>query len=233
MNATKQRKPRMMLKRYAMAIVLTLFFVTPSVAGDFFAAIKERAEQGDVAAQETLCGMFYFGKNVTQNYEQALKWCTKAAEQGDASAQSTLGLMYQNGHGVPKNYKEALKWYIKAAQQGDAGAQFNLGWTYETGKGTSQNYQEAIKWYTKAAEQGDAWAQFNLGLMHAKGDGVPQSDEQAYIWSSLASAQSSAPENAEKLRDLAAKKLTPEQLATAQQRAAELQKKIAANAKNP
>ena len=108
-----------------MAVVLTLFFVTPSVAGDFFAAIKERAEQGDVAAQETLCGMFYFGKNVMQNYEQA------------------------------------------------------------------------------------------------------------YIWASLAAAQSPAPEYAAEVRDEVAKKLPPKDLIAAQQRAAELQEKIAANAKNP
>jgi TPR repeat protein len=141
--------------------------------------------------------------------------------------------MYQNGHGVSENYKEALKWYTKAAEQGDVLSQFSLGWTYENGRGTSQNYQEAVKWYTKASLQGYVMAQFNLGLMHAKGDGVPQSDEQAYIWASLATAQSDAPENAEKLRDLAAKKLTPEQLTAAQQRAAELQKQIEANAKTP
>jgi hypothetical protein len=221
-----------MLKRYAMAIVLTLFSVIPSVAGDlndFFVETKKQAEQGDVGAQGSLCGMFYIGKNVPQNHEEALKWCTKAAEQGNSFSQGALGVMYQNGHGVSENYKEALKWYTKAAEQGDVFSQFSLGWTYETGRGTSQNYQEAIKWYTKASLQGYVMAQFNLGLMHAKGDGVPQSDEQAYIWASLATAQSDAPENAEKLRDEVAKKLPPKDLIAAQQRAAELQKQIEAN----
>ena len=63
LNATKQRKSRMMLKRYAMAIVLTLFSVIPSVAGDlnYFSETKKRAEQGDVGAQGRLGDMYRYG----------------------------------------------------------------------------------------------------------------------------------------------------------------------------
>ena len=104
---------------------------------------------------------------------------------------------------------------------------------YKYGESVPQNGTEAVKWYTKAAEQGDAGAQFNLGSMYRNGQGVPQNYKEAYVWLSLAAAQSSSPENAEKLRDLAAEKLTPEQLIAAQQRAAELQKQIEANAKTP
>ena len=188
-----------MLKRYAIAIVLTLFSVIPSVAGDLndFSETKKRAEQGD------------------------------------AVAQFNLGVMYHFGLGTPKNDLEAFKWTAKASEQGDVLAQSSLGWSYDNGRGTSQNYQEAVKWYTKAAEQGDAVAQFNVGLMYAKGEGVPQNYEQAYIWASLATAQSDAPENAEKLRDEVAKKLPPKDLIAAQQRAAELEKQIQANAKEP
>ena len=154
----------MMLKRYAMAIVLTLFSVMPSMAGD----------NSDFEATK------------------------KLAEQGVAGAQFYLGVMYYNGLGTPKNDLEAFKWTAKAA------------------------------------EQGVATAQFNLGLMYAKGEGVPQNYEQAYIWTSLAAAQSNnSEEGAVGLRDLVAKQLTPARLNSAQQRAAELQKKIAANAKNP
>jgi hypothetical protein len=162
----------------------------------------------------------------------------ESAKQGNVQAQYNLGMMYKgdinhSSYDSPKNYKEAIKWLTKVAEQGNVNGQVNLASMYEDGQGTPQNYEQAIKWYTKAAEKGYAAAQFDLGLMYAKGDGVPQNDEQAYIWASLATAQSDAPENAEKLRDLAAKKLTPEQLIAAQQRAAELQKQIAANAKTP
>ena len=213
-----------MLKRYALAIVLTLFSVIPSAAGDLnnFAETKERAEQGDEYAQYNLGLMYANGQGVSQNYEQAIKWFTKAAEQGIATAQFNCGLMYATGQGVPQNYKEALKWYTKAAERGVIEAQVNIGSLYANGEGVSKNYTEAFKWYRKAAEQGDEKAQDNLSAMYALGQGVPKNYEQAYIWSSLAAAQSDAPENAAKLRDLVAEKLTPEQLITAQQRATEL-----------
>ena len=192
-----------MLKRYAMAIVLTLFSVIPSVAGDL-------------------------------NYFSETK---KRAEQGDAEAQNILGFIYTSGvfkdEGIPENDKEGLKWYTKAAEQGDAEAQISLGSMYYDGLGIPKNDPEAVKWYTKAAEQGDAGAQFNLGSMYRNGQGVPQNYKEAYIWASLAAAHSPAPEGATKVRDAVAKKLPPKDLIAAQQRAAELQKKIAANAKNP
>ena len=219
-----------MLKRYAMAIVLTLFSVIPSVAGDSntFAETKKRAEQGDAGAQFHLGLMYGNGEGVPQNYEQAIKWYTRAAEQGLAQAQHNLGLIYEQGQGV-KNYQQAIKWYTKAGEQGYAYAQFNLGSMYYEGLGIPKNDPEAFKWYTKAAEQGLETAQFYLGLMYAKGEGVPQNYEQAYIWASLAAAHSPAPEGATKVRDAVAKKLPPKDLIAAQQRAAELQKQIEAN----
>jgi hypothetical protein len=63
--------------------------------------------------------MYDAGKDVAQDYKEAVKWYTKAAEQGDATAQFNLGVMYVNGQGVKKDYKEAVKWFTKAAQRGD------------------------------------------------------------------------------------------------------------------
>jgi TPR repeat protein len=157
-NATKQRKSRMMLKRYAMAVVLTLFSVIPSVAGDpsDFEATKKLAEQGNAGAQSSLGDMYKYGGGVPQNYEQAVKWYTKAAEQGDVYAQVSLGLMYQYGGGVPQNYEQAVKWYTKAAEQGEVYAQFNLGSMYRNGQGVPQNYKEAYIWASLAAAHSPA-----------------------------------------------------------------------------
>ena len=214
------------------------------------------AEQGDVYAQVSLGDMYKYGEDVPKNATEAVKWYTKAAEQGDVMAQIILGGMYKYGESVPQNGTEAVKWYTKAAEQGSVTAQNNLGEMHRYGynsalqnslvprllraivygyvyDGLPQDYKEAVKWYTKAAEQGDAGAQFNLGSMYRNGQGVPQNYKEAYVWLSLAAAQSSAPQDAAKVRDEVAKKLPPKDLIAAQQRAAELQEKIAANAKNP
>ena len=111
-----------------------------------------------------------------------------------------------------------MKWFRNAADQGDADAQYSLGVSYANGEGVPQKHREAVKWYRKAAEQGDAKAQFNLGRRYALGEGIPQNDSEAYFWAILASVNGD--ENSVKLRDLVAQRLTPEQRAAVQNRAA-------------
>ena len=106
----------------------------------------------------------------------------------------------------------------RAAEQGDATAQSSLGIAYELGEGVPQDYVEAAKWYRKAAEQGNAAAQNNLGVMYAFGQSIPQNDAEAYFWAILASVNGD--ENRAKARDEVAQRLTPEQRAAVQNRAA-------------
>ena len=55
--------------------------------------LVKKAEGGDAEAQSEL-GMCYFrGKGVTKDYEEAVKWWTKAAEQGDEQAKKQLELL--------------------------------------------------------------------------------------------------------------------------------------------
>jgi hypothetical protein len=63
--------------------------------------------------------MYYNGRGVPQDYEQAAKWYTKAAEQGVAKAQYNLGVMYSKGQGVIEDYVEAYKWILLAEMNGE------------------------------------------------------------------------------------------------------------------
>ena len=57
------------------------------LVGSYATALKEimpLAEQGVTEALFVLGGIYYKGRGVTQDYEQAVKWYTKAAEQGVA-----------------------------------------------------------------------------------------------------------------------------------------------------
>ena len=158
--------------------------------------IIKHAEQGNANAQNLVGEMYFLGKGVKQDYQEAAKWYRKAAEQGDANAQYNLGFMYKNGQGVKQDYQEAAKWYRKAAKwyrkaadQGRANAQYNLGLLYKKGQGVKQDYQEAAKWYRKAAEQGDANAQYNLGFMYENGQGVIQDRKEAAKWYRMAAEE--------------------------------------------
>ena len=92
--------------------------------------IRPLAEQGDAEAQSLLGLMYYEGKGVLQDHEEAALWLSKAAKQGDTEAQAVLGAMYYEGKGVPQDHAEAARWFSKAAKQGDASAQYNLGIMY-------------------------------------------------------------------------------------------------------
>ena len=105
----------------------------------------KKAEQGDANAQCNLGVLYFCGRGVSKDYNEAAKWYRKAAEQGHAAAQCNLGALYDSGKGVSQDYNEAAKWYRKAAEQGDASAQFNLGYSYENGRGVRRNYKEAAK----------------------------------------------------------------------------------------
>ena len=83
---------------------------------------------------------------------------------------------------------------------------------------------EAIKWYTKAADQGVALAQYNLGYMYEKGEGAPQNLIKAYVWCSLASANGNG--SAKKSLEILRSKMTPQQVAQAQNESAELWERI-------
>jgi TPR repeat protein len=160
------------------------------------------------------------------DYATALGLWRPLAKQGDADAQFYLGVLYESGQGVLRNDAEAIKWYRKAAEQDDAVAQFNLGIMYAKGEGVPQNDGEAAHWYRLAADQGLAGAQFDLGIMYAQGQGMPQDYVQAHMWLNLAASQLPALGKNQRnttvdARDLVASKMTPAQIAEAQELALE------------
>jgi len=148
-----------------------------STAGtDDIAALRAKAEQGDAEAQYNLGYAYHFGKGVSLDLGNALKWYRKSAAQGFAKAQNALGEAYRDGTGFPKtngglptkNWVEAVKWWRKAADQGNITAQYNLGNAYISGfGGLRKNQAEAAKWLGKAADQGSVPARRAL-------DGLPE-----------------------------------------------------------
>ena len=156
-------------------------------------------------------------------YKEAVKWYRLAAEQGHAEAQGRLGVMYAKGEGVPVDDKEAVKWYRLAAEQGLALAQAKLGLMYADGLGVPANDKEAVTWYRLAAEQGLVEAQALLGLVYFQGKGIPQDYVSAHMWLNIAGANGE--EKARKSREITERFMTPEQIAEAQQRAADCERK--------
>jgi TPR repeat protein len=81
------------------------------------------------------------------------------------------------------------------------------------------DFETALREWRSAAEEGDAQSQYRLGRLYEEGRGVLQDFVQAHLFYNLAAAQGL--EEAAEARDRLAERLTPEQLAEAQQLAAE------------
>ena len=100
------------------AIVALLLVSGCSIVPDL-TKLRERAEQGDVKAQNCLGLRFYRGTWVRGDKTEAAKWFRKAAEQGYLKAQFNLGLCYVKGEGVVADVVEAYKWFYLAGLAGD------------------------------------------------------------------------------------------------------------------
>ncbi|MBF0127718.1 MAG: sel1 repeat family protein [Magnetococcales bacterium] len=195
--------------------MLFLSAVAPLHA-DAYTRARHAAEQGNAAAQTALGVMHYLGRGgVLQNYQEAVKWFRLAAEKGNAAAQSNLGVMYFKGEGVRQDHKEAARWLRQAAEQGNGSAQSSLGEIYYRGLGVTQEYKEAARWFRLAAEQGRRAAQTKLGFMYYRGQGMPRDSVKAHMWLNLSASRGD--KAAIKLRDLVTSRMTPEQLAKAQE----------------
>jgi uncharacterized protein len=138
-------------------------------------------------------------------------------------AQHNLAIMYANGRGVGEDQAQALRWFRAAANQGSATDQFMVGGSYMNGYGVEKNLAEAAAWFLKAAEQGNVDAQSTLGGLYYFGVGVPRNYAEAYLWLNLAAA--GGDQTATKLRLDAETSMSPDQIASAQQRSLEWQQR--------
>jgi uncharacterized protein len=117
------------------------------------------------------------------------------------------------------DYATVLQLFRPLVEQGDAKAQYILGLMYLNGQGVPRDYATALSWLRKAAEQSYADAQFFLGMTYVAGVVVPQDYVIAHMWFDLAEA--SGRQDAAKIRDTIAARMTPAQIAEAQKLARE------------
>ena len=184
------------------------------------AAARLSATAGDVVAQFSLGAILYYGSADTA---EAIDWFRKAAAQSYAPAELQMGQLYDFGFGVRPDDAEALSWYRKAAVHGSAAGQRAVADFYRTGRGVAADAVEAVRWYRRAADADDLRAQYELGQMYFDGAGVPRDYISAFVWFSLAASQTPLADNRDgllELRNIAAARMTPEEVAAAARRVA-------------
>jgi TPR repeat protein len=126
--------------------------------------IAQRAAAGDVRSQFNLAAQLEQEKN----YEEALKWYTRAAAQGFGLAELNVAQMYEKGIGVKQDTAEARKRYRKLADNGDGEAR----WRAARLALGANDYDEALKLFNRSIRDDDYRAILDVGLMYEQGRGV-------------------------------------------------------------
>ncbi|MGE5268429.1 MAG: tetratricopeptide repeat protein, partial [Thiohalocapsa sp.] len=152
---------------------------TPSEQAAYY---RQRAKEGDPAAQFNLAILYSTGSGVAQDFAAAADWLRQAAKAGNAVAQFDLAVLYEEGRGVAPDPAAAASWYRRAAEQNYAPAQYNLAIAQAAGHGVPQDMAAAAGWYRNAAMQGLTAAMINLAILYETGEGVAASLPDAYAW---------------------------------------------------
>lgn len=134
--------------------------------------------------------MYYEGRIVPKDYNQAAACFEKACELGHAEAMLYLGVMYDFGLGVEKNDEKAIELLLRSAELGNAKAQFIVGNKYFNGNGVAKDIDEALNWYKKSAENGYVDAQVNLGAYYSQG--YSANYDEAFKWTKKAAVAGDA-----------------------------------------
>lgn len=116
------------------------------------AALRTKAEDGDVVSMRELGVMYRHGLNgLPEDCVQAFAWLKPAADKGDPVSQVAISQAYLNGDGVARNEALALINLVRAAEAGSQFACYLLGNAHEKG-GTLNVYSnpdEAAMWYRR------------------------------------------------------------------------------------
>jgi TPR repeat protein len=137
--------------------------------------LKRLAEQNMPDAQAALANLYFDGKEVPEDLDEAWRLASKARLQGNINATYLAGLMQVQGKGTPRNPAEGAELIRVAADAGHPRAQNIAGFVYlEVG-----NKQEAARWLKVSANRGVVPAQLALARLLASGDGVNRNPEEA------------------------------------------------------
>ena len=116
-------------------------------------ACIDLCEEGDPEMCAFLGKEFYYGWNIPQDLDRALRYLTVAAESGDAISQFTLGFMYWSGRGTEPDIDKAYELFLKAAEQEVPEAMYNVAKILLT-KDYEKNKDESMGWLRRSANAG-------------------------------------------------------------------------------
>ncbi|HET6934208.1 MAG TPA: tetratricopeptide repeat protein [Candidatus Angelobacter sp.] len=147
----------------------------PTQPPDELAALRNRADAGDIGSQTELADRYREGNGVPQDNKTAMALYRDAAIKGDPVAQYRLGLALSSGDGVAADRVAAYAWLVMARTGGQTvdpatmdslthsltpselvEVRYRLGLMYERGVGCVADPVTADEWFLLGEEVGDS-----------------------------------------------------------------------------
>jgi uncharacterized protein len=118
--------------------------------------ITKAAEAGLDKAQFCLAQLYVLGDSETpSDYEQAIKWASKAADQDEPAALNLYGVMLRDGMGIKRDPEAAVPYFRRAAEKNLLKAYVNLGLAYFNGVGVERDPITGLSWWYAGEALGD------------------------------------------------------------------------------
>ncbi len=197
-------------------------------AGDYASAFVEwriAAAEGDPSSQFELATLYEIGLVTQRNLVQAYAWYNVAAAKGYPGARIARDkLAGQMTADQLTRARQAAAKHGLSAEQGSTGSDITVTppqmTDYHVGLRAYQDgdYTKPFVEWRAAAGEGDPRSQYELARLYESGQVTSQNLAQAYAWYSVAAAVGHS--NARIAREELAQRMTPEQMAKAQQAAA-------------
>lgn len=143
---------------------------------------KAAANQYREGAMNVAAYMYYLGKGVEKNNEEAYRLYSRLEEKGIYPEEFGIDTMYENGDVPPCHYKYDIKKYKK--DENNFHACYRLGLMYHNGWGAKPNDARALTWYGKsiALHECPEFMMEVLADMYYNGEGMSQSYVKAIKW---------------------------------------------------
>ncbi|MDT7042135.1 tetratricopeptide repeat protein [Candidatus Nitronereus thalassa] len=132
---------------------------------------------------------YYWAQDVSQHYEEAFVWLSKAAEYDHPRAQAILADMLSNGLGTGTHLQKSLAYALASAQQGDVFGQFLMGMAFYKGLGVPADQGKGIQVFAQIlddleteAESGDGHAQAGLAWIYYNLSSANRDFQKAHNW---------------------------------------------------
>ena len=134
--------------------------------------LRKAAELGHVKAMSDLGALYGNGVGVSKDWEEAVKWWTKAVQAGDSGAMYNVGVYhYKQGQ-----LSKALLWFHEAATRGIPTGMMSIGSMHIKGEGVPEDREEGLRWVRAAAKAGLPAAKTLLDLHEHESQALEDSD---------------------------------------------------------